>query len=65
MRQAPKWKAVQNLEVVKTETAYKYFKTGLSDYNEASAVLKKMRVSGFPDAFVVAYRNGKRVSFEN
>lgn len=59
-----RWKNVENLEVVKEGTTFKYFKTGIDDYNEAVTTLKKVRASGYSDAFIVAYKNGKRVSLD-
>ncbi len=61
---SPRWKNVEDLEVVKEGNIFKYFKIGLEDYNEASSTLKKIRASGFSDAFIVAYKNGKRISLE-
>ena len=60
----PRWRNVEDLEVMKEGNTFKYFKTGIEDYNEAVSILKKMRASGFSDAFIVAYKNGKRVSLE-
>ena len=60
----PRWRNVEDLEVMKEGNTFKYFKTGIKDYNEAVSILKKMRASGFSDAFIVAYKNGKRVSLE-
>ena len=59
-----RWRNVEDLEVMKEGNTFKYFKTGIKDYNEAVSILKKMRASGFSDAFIVAYKNGKRVSLE-
>ena len=60
----PRWRNIEDLEVVKEGNTFKYFKIGLEDYNDAAATLKKMRASGFSDAFIVAYKNGKRVSLD-
>ncbi len=62
--QTSRWKNVDNLEVVKEGATYKYFKTGIDSYNEAVTTLKKVRASGYSDAFIVAYKNGKRVSLD-
>ena len=59
-----RWRNIEDLEVVKEGNTFKYFKIGLEDYNHAAATLKKMRASGYSDAFIVAYKNGKRVSLE-
>ena len=61
---SPRWRNVEDLEVVKEGNVFKYFKIGLEDYSDASATLKKMRASGYSDAFIVAYKNGKRISLE-
>ena len=60
----PRWRNVEDLEVMKEGNTFKYFKIGIEDYSEAAVILKKMRASGFSDAFIVAYKNGKRVSLE-
>ena len=62
--QTSRWKNVDNLEVVKEGATYKYFKTDIDSYNEAVTTLKKVRASGYSDAFIVAYKNGKRVSLD-
>jgi N-acetylmuramoyl-L-alanine amidase len=62
--QTSKWKTLEDIEVIKEGTIYKYFKIGLETYNDAAAALKKMRAAGFPDAFIVAYKNGKRVNLD-
>lgn len=62
--QTSRWKNVDNLEVVKEGATYKYFKTGIDSYNDAVSTLKKVRASGYSDAFIVAYKNGKRVSLD-
>ncbi|MBL7816764.1 MAG: N-acetylmuramoyl-L-alanine amidase [Saprospiraceae bacterium] len=64
LSQTPRWKSMSNLEVVKDGTIFKYFKTGFDTYNEASQELKRLRANGFSDAFIVAYKNGKRVNLE-
>ena len=64
MSQSPRWKNVENLEVTKDNTVFKYFKTGIDTYDDAVSTLKKMKTSGFSDAFIVAYKNGKRIGLE-
>ncbi len=63
--QTAKWKNVEELEVTREGNIYKYFKTGIDTYIDASTALKKMRASGFPDAFIVVYKNGKRVNLDD
>jgi N-acetylmuramoyl-L-alanine amidase len=62
LSETPRWKNMQNLEVAKDGAVFKYFKTGFSNYNEANLDLKRLKANGFSDAFIVAYKNGRRVS---
>jgi N-acetylmuramoyl-L-alanine amidase len=62
--QSKEWQAVEGLEVVRENNVYKYFKTGFGDYNEAASTLKQVKTNGYRDAFIVIFKNGKRVSVE-
>lgn len=62
MSDTPRWKSVPNLEVVKEGAVFKYYVTGFDTYNSASQDLKRLRTNGFADAFIVTYKNGKRVN---
>ena len=64
MSQTARWQAVENLEVIHDGAVFKYFKIGFADYASAAASLKKLKASGFADAFIVAYRGGRRVNVE-
>lgn len=64
MSQTPRWKNVENLEIIQDNTVFKYFKTGIDTYDEAVLALKKMKSAGFADAFIVAYKKGKRISLD-
>lgn len=64
LSETPRWKSVQNLEVVKDGATFKYFKTGFDNYGEAAQDLKRVKATGFSDAFIVAYKNGKRVNLD-
>ena len=64
LSETPRWKNVQNLEVVKDGATFKYFKTGFDNYGEAAQDLKRVKATGFSDAFIVAYKNGKRVNLD-
>jgi len=50
-----------NLSMVKVGPWYKYFTGNTSDYNEILQIKEKARNSSFPTAFIVAYKNGRRV----
>lgn len=64
MSQTPRWKNVENLEIIQDNTVFKYFKTSIDTYDEAVLALKKMKSAGFADAFIVAYKKGKRISLD-
>ena len=64
MSQTTRWKNVENLEVIKDNNVFKYFKTSIDTYDDAVSTLKKMKTSGFGDAFIVAYKHGKRISLD-
>ncbi|GGW62523.1 N-acetylmuramoyl-L-alanine amidase [Winogradskyella epiphytica] len=46
----------------KAGNIYKYFSGSTSDYNEVKRLQDKARSKGFPGAFVVAYKEGKKIS---
>jgi N-acetylmuramoyl-L-alanine amidase len=58
------WQSVEGLEVVRENNVYKYFKTGFADYNDTASVLKQLKANGYRDAFIVVFKNGKRVGVE-
>ena len=62
MSDTPRWKNMSNLEVIKEGAVFKYYKTGFYTYSAASEDLQRLRANGFADAFIVAYKNGRRVN---
>lgn len=61
----PNWSRMNRpLLVLEEENLFKYQVRGLADAREAIAAKKELVASGFPEAFIVAYRNGKRLSTE-
>ncbi len=58
----PPWKSMPKLEVIKDGPVFKYFISGFDTYNDASQDLKRLRANGFADAFIVSYKNGRRVN---
>ena len=62
--QTKEWQSVEGLEVIKENNVFKYFKTGFSDYNDTATKLKQLKTNGFGDAFIVVFKNGKRVSID-
>lgn len=55
------FKGLENISREKEGTIYKYFTGSTSDYNEAKTLQDKAQSAGYPDAFVVAYRDGKNI----
>ncbi|MEY3367657.1 MAG: hypothetical protein RI973_812 [Bacteroidota bacterium] len=59
---AGKWTNVDYLiEVIQEDNYYKYQVCNFASPDQAKSALSKIRSLGFPDAFMVAYCNGKRV----
>jgi N-acetylmuramoyl-L-alanine amidase len=62
--QTKEWQSVEGLELQRENNVYKYFKTGFNDYNETAAALKHLKSNGYRDAFIVVFKNGKRVGID-
>jgi N-acetylmuramoyl-L-alanine amidase len=61
----PNWREMNRpLLVLEEENLFKYQVRGLADAQAAVIAKKELLASGFPEAFIVAYRNGKRLSTE-
>ena len=57
------WKNVSySIQVVQESGMYKYLVIGFKNFEEAVSAKNKLRKEGFEEAFVVAYRGGKRVA---
>jgi N-acetylmuramoyl-L-alanine amidase len=64
--QQSKWKALNySIQVLKEGKSFKYLAIGFQSYEEASKAKNHFRKSGFDEAFVVAYQNGKRIKIED
>ncbi len=59
-----KWASIGTPECTKENQQYKYFWGGIKTYDDAIEILKKVRSDGFEGAFVVAFKEGRRVSVE-
>lgn len=57
------YKAIPDLEMEHGTSYYKYLAGKYTDINQARARLHTLQKSGFPDAFLVAYKNGKRIFY--
>ncbi len=56
------YKLYDNLKYEKADGLYKYAYSPFTDYDLASKVLRKVRTSGFNDAFIVVYKDGVKLS---
>lgn len=57
-----RWKEIEYMiEITKEDGSYKYQATPFKNYDEADRAKTKLQLTGFPDAFVVAYKSGKRI----
>lgn len=61
----PNWKSMNRpLLVLEEGNLFKYQVRGLADAQDAIQAREELLKSGFPQAFIVAYRNGERLSLE-
>jgi len=56
------FKGLKDLSKVKQGKLYKYFSGSTNDYEEIKALQKIAKSKGYPKCYVVAYKNGTRVS---
>jgi N-acetylmuramoyl-L-alanine amidase len=57
----PRFKGLKDIRMYRHDGMYKYTYGETSDPDTADALLVKMKKQGFKDAFLVAFRNGKRI----
>ncbi|MEQ8623909.1 MAG: DUF6089 family protein [Vicingaceae bacterium] len=60
-----KYQRVSNLFIVEANGYYRYMSGSFTNFNDAAKHKVRMIVDGFKGAFVVAYKNGKRVSLKS
>ncbi len=58
------FKGLKNIKMVKEGSNYKYYYNETSDINRARKALEEAKNKGYGSAFLVAYKNGKKVSIE-
>ncbi len=58
------FKGLKNIERIKVGKSYKYFLGKSSNYSEIKDLQKLARSKGYTSAFIVAYKNGKKISVE-
>ena len=56
------FKGLTNVQVDKSGSIYKYFYGSTSNYNLINSLKSEAKDSGFNSCFVVAYKNGKKIS---
>lgn len=56
------FKGLKEVSVEKEGKLFKYFYGQTSDYNLIKRLTADAKSKGYPDAFIVAYQNGKRIS---
>jgi N-acetylmuramoyl-L-alanine amidase len=58
------FKGLKNIERAKVASIYKYYYGVTSTYNEVQKSLKIAKQKGFTSAFVVAFKNGDKISVD-
>jgi N-acetylmuramoyl-L-alanine amidase len=60
-----KWRQIRYLvEMVRENNLYKYQARNFSNFEEVVLARSYLRDMGFPDAFIVAYKNGQRIPLD-
>lgn len=59
---SPRFKGLKDIQEEKKDNVYKYSYGNFSSFDESVSAQTKMREMGFKDAFVVAYKNGTRIT---
>ena len=60
-----KYREIPQLFVIEANGVYRYMSGSFATFEEAAAHKVQMVVKGYKDAFVVAYKGGKRVSLKS
>ncbi len=55
------FKGLRNIERVKSGRYYRYYYESTSSYNTAKRNLRMAKKKGYKSAFIVAFKNGKKV----
>ena len=58
------FKGLNNISVANEGSLYKYMYGETSSYEEAKRLLAEAKAKGFTSAFVIAFKNGKKVSVQ-
>jgi len=60
----PAFKNIPNIETEQIGNVYRYMHGNCSTFAEAQDLLTKTKAKGFSDAFIVAYKNGTRITLQ-
>lgn len=58
------FKGLRNISMVYEDRVYKYMYGETSDYDEAKQQLQKAKSKGYDTAFLIAFRNGEKISVQ-
>ena len=58
------FKGLRDIERTKVGRSYKYYFGNTSNYQSVKEALKKVKSKGYTSAFIVAYKNGERISIK-
>lgn len=58
------FKGLDSISMEKETNLYKYFYSETTSYDEAKENLKKAKSKGFDSAFLIAYKDGKKISIQ-
>ena len=56
------FKGLKSVSVEQIGKLYKYYYGATSSYSEIQKIEDQAKISGFPSSFIVAFKNGKKVS---
>ncbi len=59
------FRGLQNVSLLYEDNIYKYFYGETSDYENAKNQLKEVKTKGFDSAFLIAFKNGKKISIQD
>jgi len=59
------FKGLKNVERVKVGNIYRYYVGNSSDFTEINRVKKQANSKGYKTAFIVAFKNGKKISIDD
>lgn len=62
--QSKNFKGLKNVSSVYEDNVYKYFYGETSDYENAKNQLKIVKSKGYDSAFLIAFKNGKKISIQ-